>query len=154
MEDARLHRLGYELFVAFARMEYALKAAGFLKRPDGNAEANWEAFAAAIQDEFEVKRQHDAAVRDAAEGLLAAPPNKQIVTNGVLSWSEVQPQAASETDLLLQYVRRVRNNLFHGGKFNGVWFAPERADFLIPKCLLILDACRACSLEVTQAHEG
>ena len=153
MEHARLHSLGYDLFREFARMEYALKAAGFLKRPDGNAEANWADFAAKIHTAFEVKRQRDSALRDAVDGLLAAPPMKQVVTNGVLGWSTTPPQAALQTDLLLNYVRRVRNNLFHGGKFNGAWFAPERADFLIPKCLVVLEACLSCSPEVKRAYD-
>lgn len=154
IENARLHELGYEFFVDFARMEYALKAARYLKRTNGRAEASWEAFAASIDPAFVVQRENDGVLRAAVEGILAEPPKKQIVIDSRLSWSAVAPQADSETDLLLHYVRRVRNNLFHGGKFNGVWFDPERAEFLIPKCLIVLDACRNCSPEVKEAHKG
>jgi len=57
-----------------------------------------------------------------------------------------------QSDLVLQYVRRVRNNLFHGGKFNGRWFEPERSAELLIHCLTILNACLEVSPEVGEAY--
>jgi hypothetical protein len=46
----------------------------------------------------------------------AKPPKKQVVQGGGLNWEDSVP-TASEIKTLIIYVRRIRNNLFHGGKF-------------------------------------
>jgi hypothetical protein len=48
--------------------------------------------------------------------ILATPPKKQVVKDGGLEWEKNTP-TASEIKSLLIYVCRIRNNLFHGGKF-------------------------------------
>lgn len=39
---------------------------------------------------------------------------------------------------LFGHIRRIRNNLHHGAKFNGTWFVPERSQKLISSALEIL----------------
>lgn len=94
----------------------------------------------------------DALTRPAAESvanaidyILGYPPKKQVIRDGALEWDDATPNASSSSDLILLYVRRVRNNLFHGGKFNGRWFDPERSEELLRHSLTILDACRTAS---------
>ena len=41
---------------------------------------------------------------------------------------------------LFGHLRRVRNNLYHGGKFNGRWIAPDRSRDLIAHSLTLLEA--------------
>ena len=33
----------------------------------------------------------------------------------------------------------IRNNLYHGAKFNGTWFDPERSKLLLSNALLVLE---------------
>ena len=82
------------------------------------------------------------------------PPKKQIVVDGRLSWNLAPPNTDLRSDLVLIYVRRVRNNLFHGGKVNGHWFAPEGSEALLRHSLTVLHACLAASNELNQAYNG
>lgn len=152
MEDG-LNALAFRFFVEFARLEYALKASGFLTAANGTAEANWSRFAREIEAEFWRKQAENAALSLAVEEFKNALPRKQIVVDSVLMWSDAPVQTGSDLDDLLVYVRRVRNNLFHGGKFGGRWLAPERASFLLPRSLQILQATRECSGPVTDAYD-
>lgn len=111
-----LDALAAELFKTFARFEYALKAAKF-HRGDGAAEANWRSFAESVAEIFEKPASENFAV--AIAYMLKHPPKKQVVDGGVLGWSVSAPQTDLQSDRVLIYVRRVRNNLFHGGSSTG-----------------------------------
>jgi hypothetical protein len=151
-QDKNLHELAAEFFRDFSRMEYALKAASFMKPNRANAEADWEAFARAIHQP--ISENESAELAAAKTFLLQKPPKKQVNNNGQIEWSDTVPQHNGETDLLLLYVRRVRNNLFHGGKFNGRWFAPERSTALIKASSVILAHCREASDQVAEAYDA
>ncbi|WP_334161951.1 hypothetical protein [Phenylobacterium sp.] len=150
--DEALNAAAVEFFIRYARMEYALKAADFLVRENGRAEANWPKLASEIHDRFSALAASDEDLGEACTFLRHAPPKKQIVENGILRWSDSPPNAATDTELLLRYVSRVRNNLFHGGKFNGRWLAPERSADLLPRCALIMDACLTVSDNLREAY--
>lgn len=150
MDDA-LNDLAGELFTTFARFEYALKAAGFHKG-DGAAESDWRSFAKSVSGLFD---DPDAPpLKDAVQYILHHPPKKQIVEGGKLAWAVAAPSTDLRSDLVLTYVRRVRNNLFHGGKFNGRWFEPQRSEQLLKHSLTILHACLAASNDVNDAFHG
>ena len=51
--DKDIDEIAIELFRRFARMEYALKAAGF-HNGEGKAEANWDKFAVSIRGRLEI----------------------------------------------------------------------------------------------------
>lgn len=148
--DETLHTLAAEFFRVFSRAEYALKASGFNKG-EGPAEANWEQFAAAL--EAFVANPPDIEVRDAIAFVLREPPKKQFISNGYIEWREVAPNTGT-ADALFQYIRRVRNNLFHGGKFNGHWFAPERSEQLLTASLAILVAAVEVEPGVREAYHS
>ena len=150
MED-KLGRLATDLFRTFARIEYALKATGF-HMGDGDAEANWRDFALSVAALFDDPQ--DEAFKEAIAYILAHPPNKQIVEDGVLRWDPAVPQTDLQSDRVLIYVRRVRNNLFHGGKFNGRWFEPQRSAELLLHSLTILNACLTASEPVNEAYHS
>lgn len=133
-------------------MEYALKATVFLRPGRRAAEADWTSFAAAIHRSFTDAISIE--VQEAKVLLLEKPPKKQINQDGEIDWCSSAPDAQNETDLLLKYVCRVRNNLFHGGKFNGRWFEPERSGPLIQASSQILQACREACPEVDAAYHG
>jgi hypothetical protein len=150
MEEV-LDQLRGDMFKTFARFEYAPKAAGF-HNGSGPAKPDWVKFAKSISDVFD--RPPDPHFEAAVEYILTHPPKQQIIRDGMLAWSDAAPNAALKSDLVLQYVRRVRNNLFHGGKFNGRWFEPERSERLLRHSLTILHACLRASRDVGDAYHN
>lgn len=150
--EPELDNLSFQFFRMFARAEYALKAAGFLTNLNGRAEANWTAFAATIDPSFPAAEASDTALAKAVAYLLNHPPKKQMAKNGHLVWRDSKPQSESRTDLILLYVRRVRNNLFHGGKFSHEWIDPGRSSQLIQAALAVIAASIERSPEVIRAY--
>ena len=140
-------------FRTFARFEYALKATGF-HRGEGRTTPNWRKFAESESVRNILGNPADNGLKAAIEYILAHPPKEQVVRDGILTWNESPPQTNLQSDLILMYVRRVRNNLFHGGKFNGRWFEPERSKELLMHSLTILERCRAASHEVDDAYHN
>ena len=69
------------------------------------------------------------------------PPKKQVLKDGLLCWSNVLPDHRNKSELVFSLICRIRNNLFHGGKFNGEWFSPQRSKELIEHALIILRTC-------------
>ena len=49
-------------------------------------------------------------------------------------------------DQVLDLIRRVRNNLFHGGKFNDAHSGPGRNELLLRHSLAILHRCLELSI--------
>lgn len=143
-----IDQLAFKLFKKFARIEYALKAAGF-HHGEGEAKPNWDSFASSVSGKLE----NDPAISAAIEYMSKRPPKKQVIQNSLIKW-EYPPHNTNITHEILQCVRRVRNNLFHGGKFNYNWFAPERSKKLILHSINILDACLRASPTLKEAFEN
>ncbi|SUI93638.1 hypothetical protein [Shewanella morhuae] len=151
INNTELDRLASKFFKEFSRSEYALKAAGF-HNGNGNAEANWSTFAKEV--ETLVHAPHDQTLDDAINFIMNHPPKKQVILDGKIQWSEAAPNARLKADNLLIYVRRIRNNLFHGGKFNDQWFEEERSELLIQNGLIILNACIHYVKSTREAYSG
>ncbi|WP_339409688.1 hypothetical protein [Pseudomonas sp. EA_35y_Pfl2_R5] len=151
MAHEQLHQIAADFFRVFSRTEYALKASGF-NNGNGPAEANWGNFARAV--EAAIGSPSTPELRQAIEYILNEPPKKQFIENGLIEWRDTAPQTNSNSDALFQYIRRIRNNLFHGGKFNGHWFAPERSERLINASLIILQAAVEMEPSVREAYHG
>lgn len=149
--NQHLDQLAQKLFRVFSRTEYALKAAGY-NNGDGPAEANWRAFALAVEDVIASPATQE--LREAVDFLFSAPPKKQVIVENTIQWATSEPATDSQADKLLIYVRRVRNNLFHGGKFNGRWFDPDRSEPLLRHSLTILTACVDSVACVSEAYHG
>ena len=146
-----LDELASSFFREFSRSEYALKAAGF-HNGEGNAEANWSAFSQEV--EAYIQNPDDASVSEAINFILSHPPKKQVIRDGLIQWEDVTPNHKSKAENLFIYVRRVRNNLFHGGKFNGHWFAPERSEALIRSSLIVMRSCVNNLASTREAYNG
>ena len=146
-----LDDLASNLFHVFSRTEYALKASGF-NNGDGEAQANWRSFALAV--EAVVANPDTPALQEAIDFYFNVPPKKQVIVSGAIQWKVSEPQTESRAEKLLIYVRRVRNNLFHGGKFNGHWFEPERSEPLLRHGLTVLTACVESVPSVHSAYHG
>lgn len=120
--------------------------------PCYSAEANWRKFALEVDGLIANPTTKD--LREAIDFFFNAPPKKQVIVGGVIQWEISEPTTNSQADKLLIYVRRVRNNLFHGGKFNGHWFEPERSEPLLRHSLTILTACVESVPAVREAYHG
>ena len=142
-----LDELGVDLFYKFARIEYALKATGFHSGEGTMAQPNWDAFA--LKHGGALLR--DPAIADSIKFMSDHPPKNQVIAQGRLQWDDVQPNGNAAVELLL-CVRRVRNNMFHGGKFNDHWLDPQRSQTLIEHAIKVLDACLSASEPLSRAY--
>ncbi len=147
-----IDRLCYEFFREFARCEYCLKRVGLLDRNRRDPTADWGAFATQVQDVFQTPPSEE--VANAIKCYVTSPPKKQVFKNGALDWAESVPDHKSQAELVLRLVCRVRNNLFHGGKFNDVWFDPQRSEDFLRAGLQLLRAVVSAHPRVRDAYEN
>lgn len=154
-----------DFFLTFARFEYALKAAGLFRprtrrrtrsqRPEEypDAEPDWPRFAQSIRHAFQSDATPELSV--ACRYLFDYPPYREVVADDHLMWeTRALPDDQPELDRLLLYVRWVRNNLFHGGKFSPVHGGLGRNITLINHSLVILRACLDLSPDVREPYES
>lgn len=145
-----LDSLAFEFFREFARCEYCLKAVGLRDPHRRDPTADWGALAAEVQHLFEDPPSEELA--SAIRYYVEKSPKKQILKDNLLDWDEVQPDHKSQAELVLRLVCRVRNNLFHGGKFNGHWFEPQRSEDLLAHGLTILRAIVTAHPKISEAY--
>ncbi|TCQ89559.1 hypothetical protein EC840_104467 [Rahnella sp. JUb53] len=144
-----IDNLCYEFFREFARYEYCLKVTG-LRYDTKEAKANWDSYAAEVAHVFESLKSPEFLA--AIDYFLKSPPKKQIVKDGILTWDTTPLEEKNIPLKIFILIRRVRNSLFHGGKFNGNWFDPERSEELMRHALTILKACGQGHPEVNKAY--
>lgn len=129
-------------FVFFSRFEYALKRSGYVYASADRVAANWDRFASRYCTLF--NRDSDIRLRAACDYFTSNPPKKQIRDGSALSWAD--SHSLGNHPLLCWLVtmlRRVRNNLVHGGKFPepvGPITDPARDPVPLEHSLVILDA--------------
>jgi len=147
-----LDNLAFCFFKLFAQYEYALKAMQYARSGvGGQAEPEWDRFSNEIGRL--VMDEASGELLDAISYLFDHPPKKQILKDRVLFWQSVET-AERSPQILFSHIRRVRNNLYHGGKFNGRWFDPDRSEELISKSLLILRALQEKHDDLAEAIHG
>ena len=139
-------------FYCFSRFEYALKKAGYTKPDKKNAEPDWDRFAnVELQKAFfdNIKTEPKADI------LFKEPPRKQIVlSDGKLGWCPKAPDfpyRPNSVQKLFEYIRCIRNNLFHGGK---VPFDSDRDVKLINAALFVLEEALKKSTKVKEAFQA
>lgn len=137
----RLDNLAFRFFKLFAQYESTLKERGFF-RADNRARisVDWGRFAnEVVGEDF---GNHLGEQASAADYILQYPPMRQSVNNaGKIIWEEVS-NADRSVQMLFSHICRVRNNLFHGAKFNHTWFDPERSKQLLESSLTVLEHYR------------
>lgn len=139
-------------FAFFARFEYAMKVVGFRSRTDGQATPDWNALADVVRDYLNNNSRKK--TKDAIDYLLTYPPKRQDVVNDLLQWVDIPANQGDRISDLFVYIRRVRNNLFHGGKFKGKYLAyPERSIELMEHCVTVLKACLDANDDLREAFE-
>jgi hypothetical protein len=127
-----------EFIFRFARFEYALKRAGYLRTDKKYPEVDWKHFVESLSTNIEPTS--NPGLSRAKHYLEQNPPRRQVVRQGQLDWSTIERES-NESDIawLLRAVRTVRNNLFHGGKFStGPISDPSRDTELLQSAVIIL----------------
>ena len=143
--------LAQEFLFVFSRFEYALKITGHLLPNTREPRIDWRRFATSVERIFSDPPTKEFA--QAIQYLSTQPPNKQIVRNRRIAWSDNPPQTDHNGDRILLYVRRVRNNLFHGGKFRQHRLGyQERTPELLGCSLTVIRTCLAAAPRVHEAY--
>jgi len=143
-----------EFVQVFSRFEYALKSAGFAQGDERRVEPDWDEFAQAIRADFDGVR--DPTFVEAVDDLLTQPPKKQILDGEKLGWRSAPPDPkVSRAEQALLMARRVRNNLFHGGKRLHDHTEDTARDLrLVESALRILQQCVHLLRDVRDAYES
>lgn len=134
-----------QFLLVFSRFEAALKGATYARQDGERLIVEWRRFA----------RETSAEARplpmDALDPLVTRPPEREQVADHVLDWvAEARPETVTP-EWVLEMVYRVRNNLFHGGK----WPARvERDGELLRSCLAALAHFVDLEPRVTDAYFG
>jgi hypothetical protein len=138
---------GEELMRIVMRFEYSLKETRYGRSINGSAEADWDKFAnETLKAEF-----YDCIRKNGvAPTLLTEPPSKQVLQSGILSW--VKCSKLTDVQSLIGAVRRVRNNLVHGGKSGDP--DSDRNDAMVSEAIEILLASLRASDDVRFAFEN
>ena len=146
-------RLVFEFFFVFSRLDHALLKLGYFQRQGevkpARAESDWTRFANDHDDRFLANNSPE--LQKAVLYYLEEPPKKQVVENQHLGWLPAEPDRNSrQLDRLLIFVRRVRNNLFHGEKMEQLLGGSDlqRDRSLLENGLVILYACLALDEEL------
>lgn len=140
--NEHLDNLAYRFFKLFAQFESTLKERDFFRADrNGNVLVDWDRFANEVIGKNFINNLGP--LEQAAEYILSKPPMKQVVdpTMNKIIWAEV-PNTDRSVQALIGHICRTRNNLFHGAKFNGSWFDPERSRLLLENGLSILEHYR------------
>jgi hypothetical protein len=144
-----------EFFAVFSRFECALKCNECIKRKnnDVRAEPNWDDYAKYFEkpEKKDIKKK----IEEAAKIYLwKEPPEKQIVENGKIKWVTAPTNEKSTISNTFDLIKIVRNNLFHGGKYEfgqDALFTKRRDEDLVQACLKILYICLTDENLVTEA---
>lgn len=131
--------LAFRFTVIFSRFEYAIKAGGFATGGAGSVRADWDHFAHKLPDLGTL--DNEILLREAIAELRADPPRKQVLLDGNICWKTCDFVLAGNAGLFMM-VRRIRNNLFHGGKTP---FDDGRDARLLTNALIVLTAALALS---------
>lgn len=100
-------------FATFARFEYAMKRAGYLKhnKPGTSAEAGWDAFSLDLGAAF----FDQCRANPGLQVLFVAPPRLlKVDPGGAVSWK--QARTVNSASAFFQVIKDIRNSLFHGEK--------------------------------------
>jgi hypothetical protein len=132
--------LAIQFFLFFSRFEYALKCINRIKK--GTIFADWDGYAASRESVW-LNARENAEFKMAMDFLEKSPPLQQDYKQGQLIWKpNARAAEAPSLSKAFAYVRTVRNNLFHGSKFDGANGKEMSRDRdLIRHCPTILNVC-------------
>ena len=147
---AKLSEGAVKLVATFLRFEFALKECGFGQK-DGDAQVEWGRVTKELGRKFYRSIQESGR----AETIMRRPPKKQVTRNHMLDW---KPQGTPKNaDELFAAVRRVRNNLLHGGKAGDPDYdtnEPDRNEKLIREAQWVIEQALLQMEDVKDHFEG
>lgn len=145
--------LAIEFMATFSRVEHALKSTGYVLANKGKVEPDWDRFANEIDPQF--IQIEDEKLASAKNFLLITPPRKQVLKDGIVIFqNQVVDPNQRVTHQLLRFVRTVRNNLFHGGKYLPTGeLEPGRNEALVNASLCIIHSCIELNERVKQSYD-
>jgi hypothetical protein len=109
-DKKKIRELSYNFFAIFSYAEYLLKNKGFLK--NNKAEADWDEFIKSVKpSNIEEKSLI------LGKYILENPPKKQRIDKDGKLYFRTYKVKDYKLQQLNIHIRRVRNNLFHGGKY-------------------------------------
>jgi hypothetical protein len=110
--------MALEFFAVFSRFECPLKCVKDTRcGDDKNIKADWGKYALMLTNGKTTEN-----IEKAAKYLLDCPPGKQeIKGDGTLGWTEKTEKVGKHTKIIwiFDMINIVRNNLLHGGKYEG-----------------------------------
>lgn len=138
-----------ELFRIYARFEFALKMAGHCALQGKAVEVNWDAFA----NKETIGKKFFDHVRDTGmcPTMMKDPPKPETIKDGQWGFADQATNPVCAQDLF-GLVRRVRNNLFHGGKYFDD--DPRRNTAIVAEAISILLLSLEWDNEVNFYFEG
>lgn len=136
-------------FQVMMRLEYSLKAIGYVAGRGTRLVVLWDDYVSSrLKNSFfeDVKRM------GIAKTLIEFPPSRQILNCDKKLDFETRLPPLKNAIELFQAVRRLRNNLFHGGKSGD----PDhrRNDTLISEAVTVIDKLLDCDDELRREFEG
>jgi len=136
--EQQLDDLAFKFFKLFAKYESSLKQRDYFQVNDnGKISVDWDSFSNEVIGNTFIDQLGDKV--NSANFILESPPKRQAVNeHKKIIWEEV-PNTDKSVQALFGHLCRMRNNLFHGAKFNGTWFDPERSKELLKHGLIVLE---------------
>lgn len=132
-----------EFFFIFSRFEFALKEADYVTtfgKYSDNAAPDWDLFIKKHKGEYLRGKN----TKNAIDYLLSNPPQKQKMLNdsgvNTIIWEAYKVDAKIPLlKMLVDIVKVVRNNLFHGGKYGHKgWDDKERVCLLLKNSSIVI----------------
>jgi hypothetical protein len=135
MNDEEFDKLICSFVKLFAMYEYKIKDLTYWIANNENTtfKIDWDKF---VNEKIFLNDQEKEDIKTLY--ITKHPPMKQVVKDNELQWKSVSPRDKSKI-ALFGHIRRVRNNLYHGGKFDDSWEHRERNRKLIFDAVNILN---------------
>lgn len=135
--EENLDQLAFRFFKLFARFESTLKERDYFRvSKSGQIVVDWDRFANEVVGKNYIEDLGEKSM--SAHYILKYPPKNQSVNSeNKIVWLDVTSNDQSP-QALIGHICRMRNNLYHGAKFNGTWFDPIRSEELLSHGLRIL----------------
>ena len=134
--------LVFDFFWTFTTLECAMKHAGIFKVREGSdaIEADWDKF---TTDLVNYGAERSTPFRQAARSLQGFRVQRLELIENKPVWKPVERRQMGDAEFTLYLLRLVRNNLFHGGKyeFGATGDQVERDTGIIRAALFVLDQC-------------
>lgn len=144
LEDT-FHRVDFDrelvfyFFVAFSLFEKALKENGFYQvKGNEDIQPDWRRLASTIDEQFTATQNlpENQELKTVVDYFINNPPKKQVFRDSHIQFVNTGRSSDSDTAWLAILINRVRNNLFHGGKFS---YERPRDRELLQFSLIILE---------------